>query len=324
MSPLQKTDSIAVTSKAFSANKNLREALELNFTNVRYNETGRSLNADELPDFLMDCVGAIVSLEKIDNLILNQLPKLKVLSKYGVGLDNLKLESLESRNILLGWKGGVNKRSVAELTLTMMLLGIRRSFEANRTLIEGSWQPLVGRQLTGKTVGIIGCGHIGKEVIKMLDPFECKILAYDLVKSDDFYWANNVEACALDDLLRRSDVISMHVPLTKRTHHLINEKNIGLIKQGAILINTARGGVVQESALVSRLDTSSLYCGFDVFEEEPANTALIQYPTFFATPHIGGSAHEAQMAMGEAAIRGLLEPMAIMDFRARNLLPVLD
>lgn len=324
MSILAKTDSIAVTSRAFSANKNLREALEIHFKNVRYNETGRSLKAEELPDFLMDCAGAIVSLEKIDNGILNQLPKLKVLSKYGVGLDNLDIAALESRNIILGWKGGVNKRSVAELTLSMMLLGIRRSFEANQTLIEGSWAPLVGRQLTGKTVGIIGCGHIGKEVIQILDAFDCKILAHDLVKHEDFYWAHNVEACSLEDLLKRSDIVSVHVPLTERTKYLINEKNINLIKKGGVLINTARGGVVQESALVSRLDSSSLYCGFDVFEEEPASTALIHYPTFFATPHIGGSAHEAQMAMGEAAIRGLLEPMPVMEFRSRGLLPVLD
>ena len=324
MSLLKKSDPIAVTSKAFSANKNLREALAIHFDNLRFNESGRTLKQEEIPDFLMDCVGAIVSLEKYDNAVLNQLPKLKVVSKYGVGLDNLDLAALESRNIALGWTGGVNKRSVAELTLSMMLLGIRRSYEANQILTEGAWQPLVGRQLSGKTVGIIGCGHIGKEVIQILDPFDCKILSHDIQKYDDFYWAHHVEACELDSLLERSDIISIHLPLTKRTRNLINEKNINLIKAGGVLINTARGGIVQETALVSRLDSGSLHCGFDVFEEEPAHTPLIHYPTFFSTPHIGGSAYEAQLAMGEAAIRGLMEPMEILEYRRRNLLPVLD
>jgi len=324
MSVLGSNDLIAVTSKAFSQNKRLREALGIHFKNVRFNETGRSLSREELLDFLSNCQGAIVGLDRIDRTVINLLPKLKVISKYGVGLDNIELEALEAQSVFLGWKGGLNKRSVAELALSMMLLGIRRSYEANRMLETGNWQPLVGRQLTGKTVGIIGCGHVGKELVELLKPFECKVLVHDIQKYEDFYTENRITACALEEILSNSDLVTLHVPLTQKTKYLINESNIGLLKKNAVLINTARGGIVREAALLPRLETMDLYCGFDVFEEEPTQTSLIHYPTFFATPHIGGSATEAQLAMGEGAIRGLLEPLSVIEMRVRRLLPVLD
>lgn len=324
MSILKNTDSIAVSSRSFSENRRLREALGIHFKYVRFNETGRLLEGQEILDFLGDSDGAIVGREKIDNSVLNLLPKLKVISKFGVEVSNLDLEAMESRDIKLGWKGGLNRRSVAELTLGMMLLGVRRAYEANRSMNEGQWNPTVGRQLTGKTIGIIGCGRIGKEVVELLKPFDCKILSYDIQDFADFYRENKIKKCDLEELLSNSDVVSLHVPLTKKTKHLINEANIELLKINSVLINTAQGGIVQESALISRLSSMNLFCGFDVYENESECTMLVHYPTFFATPHIGGSTVEAQLELGEAAIRGLLEPMRILDLKHRNLLPIAD
>ena len=190
---------IAVTSRAFSKNATLRSELAERYENIAFNDTGKTLNRSELVNFLKGSEKAIVSLEPIDDGILEQLPELRVISKYGVGLDNIRLEDLQKRGISLAWKGGVNRRSVSELTLSFMITCLRDVFRSNNQMRMGQWNQYPGTQLSGKTVGIIGCGHIGKDLVKLLQPFECKILVYDSKSYSEFYLQYQIEEVSLED-----------------------------------------------------------------------------------------------------------------------------
>jgi phosphoglycerate dehydrogenase-like enzyme len=299
---------VAVCSRSFSKNQILRNEVLENFEYVKFNDEGKNLKGDDLVNFLSDADYAITALEEIDDYVISRLPKLQLISKYGVGLDMIDTNSLEKHNVKLSWVGGVNKRAVSELVLSFILSILRNTFNVNLQLKDGIWEQKVGSNLSGKVVGIIGCGNVGKDLITILKPFNCKILVYDIVKYDDFYSQNDVFSVELDILLAESDIVSVHVPLTPLTKYIINDDNILLMKKTAILINTSRGGVVSEEAVLKSLNNNNLFAaGFDVFENEPnINLELLNSPGFYATSHIGGSSIEAILAMGRAAIEGLI------------------
>jgi D-3-phosphoglycerate dehydrogenase len=156
-------------------------------------------------------------------------------------------------------------------------------------------------------VGIVGCGHIGKDLVPLLKAFGCSVLAHDILEFPDFYTLHGVESVGLDALLRRSDIVTLHVPLNDSTRGLLNAERLALLKPDAVLINAARGGLVDEQELKRMLlDKRLAAAAFDVFHEEPPqDQELLGLPNFLATPHIGGSAEEAMLAMGRAAIEGL-------------------
>lgn len=298
---------IAVCSRSFSKNVILRSELLKRYANVIFNDSGKTLSGNDLKKFLNGQDKAITSLEIIDEDLLSCIPQLKVISKYGVGLDSIDLNAMCRYSKQLGWVGGVNKRSVSELVISFAIGMLRRVREANLDLVGGGWSTHVGGQLTGRTVGVIGCGHVGKDLISLLSAFECKVLVYDVKDYSDFYKKYNVNAVSLDELLKNSDIISLHVPLNSKTEHMLNKKNMHLMRTTAVLINTARGGLVDEQYLQEMLKNGALHAAaFDVFEEEPfQNNELLKLHNFLGTPHIGGSSNEAILAMGRAAIEGL-------------------
>lgn len=165
----------------------------------------------------------------------------------------------------------------------------------------------MGGQLSGRTVGIVGCGHIGKDLVRMLQPFECKILVNDIRNYKEFYDEYSIEAVELEELLGRSDIVTLHVPLDHTTKDMITAERLALMKPEAILINAARGGLVDEKALKNMLINGKLAAAaLDVFGvEPPQDFELLELPNFLVTPHIGGSSREAILAMGRAAIDGL-------------------
>ena len=303
------TDKVAVCSRSFSRNPVLRAELLSRYEHVTFNETGRQLEGDELVDFLRGHDKAITALELIDDYVLSRLPELKAIGKYGVGLDMIDLDAMRRHGKRLGWTAGVNRRSAAELALAFAIVMLRHVPAANREVLAGTWRQHMGGLLSGRTVGIIGCGHIGKDLVRLLQPFECPILVNDILHYGDFYAEYGIEATDLDDLLRRADVITLHVPLDDSTRNILTAERLALVKPGAILINAARGGLVDETALKQAIKEKRLAAAaFDVFAEEPPkDTELLNLPNFLATPHIGGSAEEAILAMGRSAIRGLDE-----------------
>lgn len=299
--------SVAVSSRSFSKHPVLRKELLKRYPDAKFNDEGLSLKGETLVSFLNGYEKAITALECIDDELLTQLPDLKVIGKYGVGLDMIDLDAMKKHGVKLGWTGGVNKRSVSELVVSFSIALLHRTIFANSEVKDGEWYQVKGRQLSECTVGIIGCGHIGKDVVKLLKPFDCKLLVNDIVNYSDFYTKNNVKAVSLDDLLKKSDVITLHLPLDDSTRNILNKEKLSMIKEDAILINLARGGLVNEAALKEKLLSGNLAgAALDVFEvEPPVDKEFALLENVLVTPHIGGSTEEAILAMGMAAINGL-------------------
>lgn len=298
---------VAVTSRSFSRNATLRAELLHRYPGADFSPSSGVLAGTALVELLRGHDAAIVGLEVIDERVLAALPELGVISKYGVGLDGLDLDAMARHGVRLGWTPGVNRRAVAELTLMFAIALLRRVPESSRALVEGRWHKVAGRELGGRTVGIVGCGHVGQEVVRLLAPFGCRVLVRDIRDYAEFYRAHGVTPVALDRLLAESDVVTLHVPLDPSTRGMIGARELAAMRPGAVLINAARGGIVDETALAGALASGHLAgAAADVFAAEPeASPALLALPTFLGTPHIGGSSEEAQLAMGRAAIDGL-------------------
>lgn len=299
---------VVVTSISFSKSTVLKKSLLKIFPNSIFNETDQRLSGEKLIEFFNDADAAIVGIETIDDSLLQRAPSLKIISKYGVGLDSINQESLKKRNITLGWTGGVNRRSVSELTLCFMLGLCRNIFNSGFKLKESEWEKEGGHQLSGKTVGIIGCGHIGSDVIKLLLPLDCTLLVRDIVEKSNFCREHGVLEVNLEEMIARSDIISLHVPLTQLTRQMVNEKFLQKMKPNAFLVNTCRGNVVDQNALKNALNQKLIAgAALDVFTEEPpTDLDFLSLPNLMVTPHIGGNAKEAVEAMGCSAVSHLV------------------
>ena len=175
---MTKTDSVAVCSRSFSANPILRSELLARYNTVRFNDEGSQMAGDELVAFLKGHTKAIIGLEKISFRVLSQLPELEVISKYGVGLDMIDVEALQHFGKRLGWTGGLNCRSVSEMVISLTVSILRHFPAANSEVLNGSWRQHVGGLLSGRTVGVVGCGFVGKDLIKLLQPWGCSILVH--------------------------------------------------------------------------------------------------------------------------------------------------
>ena len=300
---------VAVLSRSFSRHPILRRELQALYPDATFNDTGRTLAGDELIGFLKGHDAGVVALERIDDSLLAALPDLRVLSKYGVGLDNVDLRAAARRGVAVGWTGGVNRRSVAELAICFMIAGLRGVAVSQAEMRAGVFRQYPGRQLSGATVGLIGCGHVGKELTRLLRALGApRILVHDIRDVGAFCAEFGAEQVGLDALIAESDVVSLHVPATPDTVGMIDAGRLAAMRAGGVLVNTARGGLVDEAALKRSLKDGHLGAAcFDVFAVEPPQDAeLLALPNFLATAHIGGSAEEAVVAMGRAAIAGLL------------------
>ena len=299
--------SLAITSRSFSKHPILRKEVLKLYPDAKFNDEGLSLYGDSLVKFLKGYEKAITALEVIDEKILSKLPDLKVIGKYGVGLDMLDLHAIKKFGIKLGWSGGVNKRSVSELVISFAIYLLHRAAFANDEVKNGKWYQVKGRQLSGCTVGIIGCGHVGKDLVRLLQPYNCKILVNDILDFKDFYKQNNILAVGLDELMKKSDVVTLHLPLDKSTENIISEDRLKMLKANAVIINIARGGLIDEKALKQLLLKNKIAgAALDVFAiEPPIDTELAFMNNVIITPHIGGSTEEAILGMGMAAIEGL-------------------
>lgn len=306
---MNKNVRVAVCSRSFSKHPVLRAELLARYEHVTFNDSGRQLEGDELVEFLTGHQKAITALERITDEVLSQLPELRVIGKYGVGLDMIDMSAMHRHGKRLGWTGGVNRRSVSEMVIAFAVSMLRHFPAAQQEVLGGIWRQHTGGLLSGRTVGIIGCGHIGKDLVRLLQPWGCNLLVHDLLDFPEFYASAGVRPVRLEELLRCSDVVSLHVPLDDSTRNMLDAEHLELMKPTAILINAARGGLVDELTLREMLKEKRLAAAaFDVFAvEPPTDTELLNLPNFMVTPHIGGSSEEAILAMGRSAIDGLDE-----------------
>lgn len=307
---------VAVASRSFSRHPVLRRELLERYADVTFNDAGLSLAGDALVGFLAGHDKAITALERLDESVLARLPDLQVVGKYGVGLDMIDLAAMSRLGKRLGWTGGVNKRSVSELVISAAIALLRHVPQGNAMVRDGGWKQLMGRQLSQRVVGIVGCGHIGKDLSGLLTAFGCRVLAHDVKDFPDFYAATGVEPVDLDTLLATADVVTLHLPFDASTKNILNAERLARMRPDAILINMARGGLVDEAALKAMLMDGRLAgAAFDVFAAEPpTDRDLLRLPNMLALPHIGGSAEEAVLAMGRAAIAGLDNARDPLDF----------
>ncbi|MBV9467610.1 MAG: phosphoglycerate dehydrogenase [Abitibacteriaceae bacterium] len=236
---------------------------------------------------------------KITRPVIEATHKLQVVGRAGVGVDNIDLPAATERGIIVVNSPAGNTVAVAELTLGMMLALVRRLVPASSSMTQGEWKrsQFTGNQLYGKTLGVIGTGRIGTEVIKRAHSFGMKVLGYDPFLTTARATQLNIEATTTEEILRRSDFITLHVPLTKENKHLINADAIAMMRDGAYIINCSRGGIVDEQALYEALTAGKLGgAGLDVYENEPPkDSPLLQLDNVVLTPHLGASTEEAQV-----------------------------
>ena len=299
---------VKVSTIAFSKNKYLVECLLKEFPDAEVNTSGLRVNGEALVDYFTETEAAIVGLELITPNIIKQLPKLRMIAKYGVGLDNIDLKACKENNIKIGWTGGVNKRSVAEMTLGFMLMLSRNLFITSNKLKQMVWNKKGGTQLTGKTIGIIGLGNIGKDLVSLLQPFGCNFLVNDIIDISDYAILNHLRTASKEEIYKNADIITIHTPLNSETSNLIDLEVLKMMKSTAFLINTARGGIVNEKDLKFALEHKIISgAAIDVYESESVlNEELLVLPNLICTPHTGGNSLEAVVAMGLSAIEHLI------------------
>jgi glyoxylate reductase len=255
--------------------------------------------------------------DPIDKDVIDAGPDLKIISNYAVGYNNIDVGYATKKGIMVTNTPGVLSETTADLAFSLLMASARRIPEGDKFMREGKfkgWGPqlMLGTDVHGKTLGIIGLGRIGKLVSKRALGFEMKVLYYSTKRKPDIEQEMNLEYADLDDLLRRSDFISLHVPLTPATKDLIGERELGLMKPSAYLINTSRGEVVDEKALIEALKNNRLRgAGLDVFTGEPnnINPELYKLENAVLAPHMGSASFETRSKMAEMAAQAVIDTL---------------
>ncbi len=257
------------------------------------NDTGRILSREEQKALIRDAYAIIAGTEKYDREMLDGCENLKVVTRFGVGTDNFDLQAMQEMGVQVGVIANYN--AVAEFALTLILSVMKNLPRYDRVVREGKWSRFQMRELTGKTVGLVGFGRIGRRLAELLAGFDVTILAYDPYMNEEAAKERKVQIVSLEELLGRSDVVSLHLPSTKETQHLINAESIGKMKDGAYLINTARGALVDEQALYTALNSGKLSgAALDVFEKEPVTEGnpLFGLENTVLAPHVSALTFE--------------------------------
>ncbi|MFO7618239.1 MAG: hydroxyacid dehydrogenase [Thermoplasmata archaeon] len=264
---------------------------------------------EKLPELIKDCDALVIrSATKATKALIDAAPKLKVIGRAGIGLDNVDAEYAKSKGIKVVNTPTATTISVAELTFTFILASCRDIVAGTNTTKAGKWEKkaLKGKEAYGKTLGIAGIGRIGQAVAERAVAFGMKIIAYDpYVKSDKY------ENVSLDDLVARSDFITLHLPLTPETKHMISGKQFDAMKPGVVILNVARGGTIDEAALYDAMKSGKVRAAcLDVFEAEPpAGSKLLELPNLICTPHIGAQTDEGQLRAGVMVAEAVIEEL---------------
>lgn len=269
------------------------------------NPYGKRLTEQQVDELLdEEVVGMVAGLEPLTESVINNAKALKVISRCGIGLDNVDIQTAEKKNISVFNTPDAPTKAVAELSIAHILSLCRRIGECDRALRQNKWQPLMGALISKQTVGIIGYGRIGKLVSNILLAMGARVLVYDTMPITT---ESNIHAVSLDRLLTESDIVSLHIPYSPETCHLINADTISLMKPTALLINVARGGLVDEVALHSALEANHLGgAALDCFEDEPYSGPLLQCDRVQMTAHMGSYAKEARAMMETEACNSLI------------------
>jgi D-3-phosphoglycerate dehydrogenase len=285
------------------------QMLESSVGSVIYNTTGKRLSALQLTEMLKGVDGYIAGVDEVTADVIAFADRLKVISRYGVGVDSIDLEAAKQHGVIVTNTPGANSVSVAELALGLALDLARGITTAVSETHRGGWPQSSGVSLKGKTFGIVGLGAVGRELVLRLKGFDLRIVAYDPYPNKEFAAVHGVELMKLDEVLAVSDVVSLHLPATAETHGLVSARFLTTMKTGAFLINTARGELVDEGALKQALDNGKLHgAALDVLTDEPpaSSNPLLTDPRVIITPHMAAHTDDAMAAMGRMATEDCL------------------
>jgi len=280
----------------------------------RFWESEVPIPSDTLGEWLSEVEGVLTTLTcPLDEASLSGASHLKVISTVSVGVDHIDVDFAKSQNIMIGHTPGVLTDSTADLAIGLMLAVGRRLAEGDALVREGAWSDgwkpnlLLGTDLSKSTVGLVGMGPIGQAVAKRLAGFGCRVIAWNRTHRD----VPGVEFMDLNTLLSSADIVSLHTALTDETRELITRERLSLMKDQAILINTARGAIIDEVALVDELASGRLRAGLDVYNEEPlpADSVFHSLPGCVLLPHVGSATQRTRQAMFELALRNLVSGM---------------
>jgi len=291
----------------------LKSNLESRVKEVIYNQTGKPLSSTQISELIPGIDGYIAGLDLIDETALKNADKLKIIARYGVGYDRVDLAAAKQRGIIVTNTPGVNSHSVAELTIGFLISLARQIPSGNEEVHKGNWPRLHGYSLYGKKIGIVGFGSIGQLVVKMLQPYSCKVLVYDPNVTSELIESLGAIPADLIRIREEVDFLSLHLPLTPSTKNLINQDFLLGMKKGACIINTSRGGIVKEDDLYFALRDGHIKgAALDVFETEPPeiNKPIISLPQVILTPHIGANTDDAANRMGYLAVDDCLRVLS--------------
>jgi D-3-phosphoglycerate dehydrogenase len=296
---------ILATPRSFKTEGEHLELLKREGYSVDLYSKDHPLTADELREKISGYDALILGLDHCDKRVIEAADKLKVISRNGAGYDKVDLEAASRKNIVVTYAPGMNTLGVAELAMGLMYALARDIPNVAANARQGKWQRSQGWELAGKTLGLIGLGAIGGEVTKRALANDMHVIAYDPYAKP----YPNVELLPLDEVLQQSDILSLHTALTPETKYLINTERLAQMKKGAYLINTARGGLIDEAALYNALTHGKLAgAAMDAFEQEPPeNSVLLGLPNFIVTPHIGANTRESVARANLQAAKNVLD-----------------
>lgn len=280
---------------------------------LAYNATGLAYTKEEFYQVTMDADGVIVGVESVDRAYIDAHPKLKAVVKFGVGTDNIDLDYCKEKGIFVGRTVGSNARTVAETAISFALADSKNLYDSFTCTKNHGWVKMTGYEVQGRTIGIIGFGAIGKQVARMAWGLGMQVLAYDAYGIDrEAAEAFNVEITTKEEILRWADFVSLHIPLTEQTKGYIGLQEMKQMKSSAVLINTARGGIVDEQDLFLALTQGIIKAAyFDVLLCEPPkeDEPLLTLPNFHLTPHIASRSAEAEKNTADMATRIMIEAL---------------
>lgn len=289
------------------------EMLEKAGLEVIRNETGGILDREAMKRLLADCEGVIVGVDPLDAQVMAAAPRLRAIAKYGVGVDNIDLEAARARGIKVSRTVGANAEAVADYAMTLMLAVARRAAAIDARCRRGDWGKITTRDISGGILGLLGLGAIGRLVARRAQGFGMTVMAYDPFWDEDYARANGIVKASPEEICAQADVISLHLPLTEETRGTIGAPELAQMKPDAILVNTARGGLIDENALLDALAAGRIYgAGVDAFAQEPPED-----PRWFTLEnvvlgsHCAASTDGAARNMGRMATENLIRDLGL-------------
>jgi len=302
---------ILVTPTSFSkpVNKAAQEKLAAFADEVVYNPHGRPLTEEEIPQMLQGCDGYIAGLDYITADAIKKAPDtLKVISRYGAGVDRVDLPAARDKGITVTNTPGTNATAVCELAFGLMLSLARGIPQLDHAVKQGEWPRRNGIELNGKKLAVLGLGAIGRKLAARAQAFGMEVCAYDPYVDEGYARAAGIKVCDLQKAIGDADFVSLHMPLTKDTKHILGAEEIASMKDGVYIVNTARGGLIDEEAAHGALTNGKIAgLGLDVYEAEPVSASpLLKLGNVITTPHTGAHTQEAVSGMGMMSVDNLI------------------